>query len=110
MSEICITSSSAATRGRTFLPDAVAGAEDRIVRAGERDDDRRHFFGETVGQMRRVRDEHLGDAVELGGRFSSRCAGVAPATSTCTSPPIAFAAVSAFAVAPLSVVVRVFGK
>ena len=67
MSEICITSSSAATRGMTFLPVVVAGATMRVVGGGERDDQRGQRLGELMRVGGAVGEQHLGDAVELGG-------------------------------------------
>ena len=67
MSEICITSSSAATRGMKFLPDAVEAASDGVVAAHQADDQRRHLLGQLVAELRRIGEQHLGGAVELGG-------------------------------------------
>ena len=60
--------------------------------------------------MRRIGEQHLGDAVELGGRLGDGAGSRAPATRTWTSPPSALAAVRALAVAALSVVVVVLGE
>ena len=49
MSEICMTSSLAATRGKIFFPKAVAGADDRRIALRERQDKRRDFFSKAVG-------------------------------------------------------------
>ena len=64
-SETCITSRSAATRGITFLPDAGRGRDQRVVGAGERDDQRGERLGEPVLQRVGLREQHLRDAGEL---------------------------------------------
>ena len=63
-SEICMTSSRAATRGMTFLPKVVAGATRASYGRGKRNDQRRHRLGELMGEGVVVGDEHLGDAGE----------------------------------------------
>ena len=93
-----MTSSRAATRGSTFLPEAVAGATKRIVVRHQRSDERGHLLGEPIRQMRGIGDQHLADARQLGSGVSGGLQ-PEPATSTCTSPPSALAAVSALAVA-----------
>ena len=50
MSEICITSSSAATRGMHVLAGRGRGRDDGVVAAGERDDQRRQRLGEVVAR------------------------------------------------------------
>ncbi len=67
-----MTSSSAATRGITFLPLVVAGSGDRVIGAGERDDQRCERLGQRVLVDRRVGEQHLLDAVELGGGIGHR--------------------------------------
>ena len=62
--------------------------DDRVVCAGERDDQRGQRLGEHVLVSGGVGEQHLVDAVELGGRLGDRAAPL-PATSTCTSPPSA---------------------
>src|SRR5271170_690150 len=63
MSEICITSSSAATRGATFL----ALADDGVVTGGERNDQRRQRLGQAMRVERIVRHSHFRHALELSG-------------------------------------------
>ena len=74
MSEICITSSSAATRGMTFLPDAVEAATSRIVAAHQADDQRRQLLRQLMAELGRVREQHLRCALELGGSFGDALA------------------------------------
>ncbi len=74
MSEICITSSGAATRGMTFLPDAVEAVSDGVVVAHQADDQRGQLLGQLMAELRRVREQHLGGAVELGGGFGDALA------------------------------------
>ena len=64
-SETCITSSSAATRGMTFLPDVVAGATQRVIGTGEADDQRGERLGEAMLERVGFGQQHLGDAGEL---------------------------------------------
>ena len=76
--------------------------DDRVVGAGERDDQRGERLRQHVLIGGAVGEQHLLDAVELGGGFGDGAAAL-PATSTCTSAPSALAAVSALLVASLSV-------
>jgi len=48
MSEICITSSSAATRGIRFLPEVVAGASRCGISLGEPDEERGDILGQPM--------------------------------------------------------------
>ncbi len=76
ISEICITSSSAATRGIKFLPERrrrrehMAVTEDTgVAGAGKADDQRRQVFGEPVIERGIVGEEDLGDAGDLCRRL-----------------------------------------
>ena len=69
MSEICATSSSAATRGMKFLPKVVAGREHVAVALGERHDQRGEIFRDRVLVGRMLGEQHLGDARDLGARL-----------------------------------------
>ncbi len=71
ISEICATSSSAATRGITFLPKPVAGGEDVRIAAGldDRHDGRREVLRGEAREVRRVGVQHLRDAGDLRGRL-----------------------------------------
>ena len=64
-----MTSSSAATRGMMFFPVVVAAAMMRLVRAGQRHDQRRGRLGQHVRVGRRVGQQHLLDAVEFRRRL-----------------------------------------
>ena len=64
-----MTSSSAATRGITFLPVVVAGRDHGVVGTGERGDQRRRGLGQHVVVARVVGQQDLFHAVELGGGF-----------------------------------------
>ena len=48
------------------------GRDDRVVGPGERDDQRRQRLGQRVLVGRRLGEQHLVDAVELGGRVRDR--------------------------------------
>jgi hypothetical protein len=95
MSEICITSSKAATRGSTFLHRAVDGAtrggswrqplfaafrrrrDKRIIGGHQRHDQRRHFFRQLVGVLNALSKQNLGDAGQFSSGFGSRAATLA---------------------------------
>ena len=109
MSETCITSSAAATRGMTFLPEAVEAATAASKPGISFDDQRSHLLGELVPKVRRIRKQHLRYAIELGGGLGDRL-GVAPATRTCTFWPMALAALMALATAGDKCLVVVLGK
>ena len=109
MSEICITSSAAATRGSDVLAGRRRGRDDRVVAGHQRHDQRRDLLGEPVLELRGVGDQHLRDAIELGGGFGGGLA-VGPATSTWTSPPSALAAVAPWRLPRASVGIGVLGK
>jgi hypothetical protein len=86
MSEITITSSSAATRGMMFLASVVAGAHDvRVSRPQDDDDQLRRRFGQPMPSDWHPSAEHLGDAVEFGGLLGGLAAD-GPATERVTSP------------------------
>src|SRR5215510_1774047 len=102
ISEICMTSSNAATRGITFFPVVVAGATMASKLPAS----------ETISAASGSASWCSYGAASASNTFvtpSSLAAASAtdlqslPATSTCTSPPIALAAVSALAVASLRV-------
>ena len=59
-----------------FLPLEVAGSQDVAVAAGQRQHLRGDVFSQAVGEMRRVGDQHFGDAGDFRSGFS-RGAGVA---------------------------------
>ena len=67
MSDICITSSSAATRGIKFLPKVVAVRQQMRIMLGELDDERRHILGEPVLVGGIVGEQHLSCSGDLGG-------------------------------------------
>ena len=71
MSEICMTSSLAATRGRIFFPNDVAARGDRRVVLREREDQRRNLFGETIGKVRCIGGKNLRNTFELRRGFGS---------------------------------------
>ena len=98
-----MTSSRAATRGMTFLPVVVAGATMRVVGRRQRHDQRRQRLGEHVLVGGAVGEQHLRDAVELGGGVGGG-AGARAGDQHVHSPPSALAAVSALLVASLSAV------
>ena len=54
------------------LGERAGGGEDRVIFAGQRDEQRRQRLGEAMGVGRIVGDPHLGDAVELGRGFRRR--------------------------------------
>ena len=72
MSETCATSSRAATRGSTFFDARGRGRENRVIAAGEADDERRQRLGELMAIERSVGDEHFVDARELGRSLGRR--------------------------------------
>ena len=49
------------------LADRGGGRDDRVVAAGERDDQRCQRLGQIVGKIVALGEQHLGDAGELGG-------------------------------------------
>ena len=69
MSEICITSSRAATRGAMFLPVVVDGRDEGVVALHQPRDQRRDILGEAVAVSRIVGDMDLADAGDLRGRL-----------------------------------------
>ncbi len=77
MSEICITSSSGGDARRDVLAGRRRRRDERVVVADQRDDDRRGFLGELVLEMRRIGEQHLAHAGELGGCLGGRL-GVVP--------------------------------
>ena len=62
-----MTSSSAATRGMTFLPRGGRGRDDRVIAGRQRHDQRRQRLGQLVRIGGAVGEQHLLDAGELGG-------------------------------------------
>ena len=94
--------------------DVLAGGrrrrDDRVVGAGERDDQRRQRLGQPVRVGGAVGEQHLRDAGELRRRLGDGAGSSAPATSTCdVGAPSACAAVTALAVASLTARVVVLG-
>ena len=71
ISDTCATSSRAATRGATFLPDEVDG-DDGVVSAGERHDECGRRFGKALGELVGSSQQHLADAFELGAETQLR--------------------------------------
>ena len=111
MSETCITSSSAATRGSDVLRNGLEAREDRVVLRRQRDDQRRERLGEAVRVESRRRRRapwptpdklrrRLGRAADVRRRRRAR----RPARR------FASAAVSARAVMSLEMAVRDFGQ
>ena len=97
-----MTSSSAASRGMTFLVLAVAGATIVLWVLGEPHQQGRERFGEVVVERTAFGHVDLADATEPGRGLGGLGRPMEPATRTCTSSPIASAAVRARAVTSFS--------
>ena len=93
----------------TFLPDAVEAATTRIVVAHQADDQRRQLLGQLMAELRRVGEQHLGGAVELGGGLGDGLA-VGAGHQHVHVCPSALAAVMALATAALERLVVVLGE
>src|SRR5690606_11081517 len=99
MSEICATSSLAATRGATFLPEAVAGNTMWLWPEATASTCAARFSASPSARGGASAASTLATPAAAAA-CSATAWTLLPATSTCTSPPSWAAAAMAFSVAP----------